>query len=44
MIAGLTSCRMVDERNHRLGWVGKVQFNFPGKLLGFDLLLKDSGE
>jgi hypothetical protein len=44
MIVGLTSCRLVYERNYRLRWVGKVQFHFPGKLLGFDLLLKNPGE
>lgn len=45
MIVGLTSpCRLIDERDHRLGWVVKVQFHFPGKLLGFDLLLKNPGE
>ena len=44
MIVGLPSCRLVDERNDRLGGVAKVQFHFPGKLFGFNLLLKDSGE
>ena len=44
MIVGLPSCCLVDERNNRLGGVAKVQFHFPGKLLDFDLFLKDSGE